>query len=128
ATIAPPDADLHTKLGMTALILGETDRAVPELESAAKLDRGLSRADTLLVMTHLGKKDYDKALEAALKLQKKQPENPVTYDLLGGAYLGKKDLANARKSFERALSLQPDYTAAALMLARLDLEANDADG
>lgn len=128
AAMAPTDAGLHTKLGMASLALGETDRAVAELESAAKLDRGLSRADTLLVMTYLGKKDYGKALEASLELQKKQPENPVTYDLLGGAYLGKKDLANARKSFERALGLQPDYTPAAMQLARLDLEANDADG
>jgi putative PEP-CTERM system TPR-repeat lipoprotein len=128
AAMMPTDATLHTKLGMTALALGDTDRAVAELESAAKLERGLSRADTLLIMTYLGNKDYGKALEAALTLEKKQPENPVTYNLLGGAYLGKNDLANARKSFERALTLKPDYIPAALMLARLDLEGKDADG
>ncbi len=113
---------------MTALALGETDRAVAELESAAKLDPGLSRGDTLLIMAYLAKKDYGKALEASLELQKKEPDNPITYNLLGGVYLEKKDLVNARKSFERALSLQPTYMPAAMTLVRLDLEAKDADG
>lgn len=45
AALAPTDADLHTKLGVSALALGESDRAVAELESGAKLNRGLSRAD-----------------------------------------------------------------------------------
>jgi len=126
--LAPAKADLHTRLGMASLALGETDRAVAELESAAKLDQGLSRADTLLIMTYLGKKDYGKALNAALELQKKQPENPVTYDLLGDVYFAKKDLPNARKSFERALSLQPNYMPAAMVLTGLDLQAKNADG
>jgi putative PEP-CTERM system TPR-repeat lipoprotein len=126
AAMAPTDPGPRTKLGLVALATGKTDSAAAELESAAKLDPGTD-ATTLLVMTLLGNKDYAKALEAALKLQQKQPANPLTYDLLGGAYLGMKDLANARKSFEQALSLKPDYIPAAMMLAHLDLKANDAD-
>ena len=128
SALLPDNADVRTRLGVSRLALGETARATAELESAVNLDRALSRADTLLVMTYLRQKKFDRALETSLKLQKKHPDNPVIANLLGGAYLGKNDLANARKSFGRALSLQPDYLPAAMLLSRLDLRANDADG
>ncbi len=128
SALEPDNSDVRTRLGVSRLALGETARATAEFESAVNLDRGLSQADTLLVMTYLRQRKFDRALEASLRLQKKHPENPVIANSLGGAYLGKNDLANARKSFERALSLQPDYLPAAMLLSRLDLRANDADG
>ena len=128
SALGPDNPDVRTRLGVSRLALGETARAAAEFESAVNLDRGLSQADTLLVMTYLRQRKFDRALETSLRLQKKHPENPVIANLLGGAYLGKNDLANARKSFERALSLQPDYLPAAMLLSRLDLRANDADG
>ena len=58
-------------------------------------------------MTHLRLKEYDKALAAAKVIEKEQPDNPLAYNLKGAAYLGKKDFAGARASFEKALSIQP---------------------
>ena len=127
ASMAPTDADLRVRLGMSALAMGETQRAVAELEAAGTLARELTPADSLLVMTYLRTGNYDKALEAGLKLAKKQPGNPMVHDLLGGTYLARKDSVNARKSFERALAVRPDYMPAALMLARMDLEARNVD-
>ena len=127
SALGPDNSDVRTRLGVSRLALGETARATAEFESVVNLDRGLSQADTLLVMTYLRERKFDRALQTSLRLQKKFPENPVIANLLGGAYLGKKDLANARKSFEAALSLQPDYLPAAMLLSRLDLQANDAE-
>jgi len=127
ASIDPRSAAIRTGLGVSRLASGDTDRALADLESAATLDTGAGthKADTLLILTLMRDKQYDRALQAIAALDKKQPDNPITYNLRGGAYLGKKDLANARKSFEQALAVKPDFFAAAANLAQLDLQAND---
>lgn len=119
--IAPKSAMMHTALSMSKLGQGESARAVAELEMATKLDPKSSHAAVLLIMTHLRLKEFDKALAAAKALEKEHPDNPLIHNLKGGIYLGKKDLASARASFEKALSLQPTYFPAVANLARLDL-------
>lgn len=125
AALHPKNASLRTKLGTSRLAMGEPDRGISDLESAVELDSGQTGADTMLVLTHLARKEYDQALQIALRLEKKQPDNPVTFNLLGAVYLGKQDVANARKSFERALVLQPDYFPAVMNLAQMDVRVKD---
>ena len=88
---------------------------------AAKLDPKSSQAGILLVMTHLRLKEPEKALQAVTTLEKEHPDNPVVQNIKGGIYLSKNDPANARSSFEKALSLQPTYFPAAANLAQLIL-------
>lgn len=125
SALQPKNASLRTRLGASRLAMGEPDRGISDLESAVELDSGHTGADTMLVLTHLSRKEYDQALQVALRLEKKQPDNPVTFNLLGAVYLGKEDVANARKSFERALALQPDYFPAVMNLAQMDVRAKD---
>jgi putative PEP-CTERM system TPR-repeat lipoprotein len=54
-------------------------------------------------------------------LAKKQPTNPVSFQLLGGVQLMQKDRTAARASFERALQVSPGFLPAAFSLANLDL-------
>jgi putative PEP-CTERM system TPR-repeat lipoprotein len=124
ALLEPKNAAPRTGLGLSRLAAGETERAIDELESAAKLDTERYQADVLLIMTHLRNKAYDNALDALNGLEKKQPDNPLTHNLRAAAYLGKKDDANARKNLERALAIQPTYFPAAANLAQLDLKDN----
>lgn len=119
--IDPKNAVLRTALGLSHMAAGDSARAMAELESAVVLDPGQYMADMVLLQTLLTKKEYDKALLTIAGLEKKQPNNPVTFNLKGAAYIGKNDFASARKSFERALMLQPTYVAAAINLAQLDL-------
>jgi putative PEP-CTERM system TPR-repeat lipoprotein len=77
------------------------------------------------VRTHLQKREFDDALEAANKLIRENPGNPDGHNLQGGAYLGKGDYANARKSFERAIELRPDSNLVLTNLAQLDLLEKD---
>jgi putative PEP-CTERM system TPR-repeat lipoprotein len=77
------------------------------------------------IISLLAKKEFDKALELARKLIETNPNDPNGYNLQGTAYAGKNDLANARKSFEKALGLQPDYVQALFNLAQLDIQQKD---
>ena len=67
------------------------------------------------------KRDYDRALAAIDALEKKQPDNPLAQNLRGGVMLAKRDVPAARKSFEKALTIDKGYLPAAANLARLDL-------
>jgi putative PEP-CTERM system TPR-repeat lipoprotein len=73
------------------------------------------------VMQSLARKDYKQALATATELSKARPDDPVAYNLQGAAYLGLKDVAKARASFDRAVRAQPNHVPALLNLAQLDV-------
>lgn len=127
SALAPKAAELHSALGLSRLALGENDRAVAEMETAVNLDTDSSKAGVLLVLTHLRLKEYDQALAAANAIEKERPGDPLGYNLKGAAYLGKKDIATARASFEKALSIQPTYFPAVVNLVKLDQQENKLD-
>ncbi|MDH5552767.1 MAG: PEP-CTERM system TPR-repeat protein PrsT, partial [Nitrosomonas sp.] len=122
--LVPDNAAIHTAIGISKLAQGDNIHAINELEMAINLEGDTTRAGTLLVMTHLRLQEFDKALQAAEKLEKEEPDNPLFLNLKGGVYLGMKDNANARATFNKALSLQADYFPAISNLARLDLHDN----
>ncbi len=123
--VDPKSAGARTGLAVSRLAAGDSDSGLADLEAAAQLDSDKHHADVLLIATHLQRSRYDQALKAAEALEKKQPKNPLTYNLKAAAYLGKKDVKAARAELERALELQPGYLPAALNLAQLDLQDND---
>ena len=124
----PKDATARTKLGISRMASGDTDRAFADMESAVQLDSAKYQSDMVLIVSHLKRGNYDKALKAMESLEKKQPNNPVTYNLKAAIFLGKKDIPAARKNFERALELQPTFLAAATNLAQLDLQEKNPKG
>ncbi|MFZ6843184.1 XrtA/PEP-CTERM system TPR-repeat protein PrsT [Undibacterium sp. RuTC16W] len=121
STLAPKQSDYHAALGMSKLGQGDGGQAVAELEKAVNLDEKSVKAGVLLIMTHLKLKEYDKALAAVKVAEKEQPANPLIQNLKGGIYLNKKDISNARLSFEKAVSLQANFFPAIANLARLDV-------
>lgn len=124
ASAASSDAQkvaARTRLGQIALATGRTEAGIRELEAASELDAGQYQADLVLIVGHLRANRPDRALEAARKLEKKQPDNPLSHQVLGIVHAARNDGAAARRSFEKALALQPSYLPAALGLARLDL-------
>jgi len=123
--IEPDLAILRTELAMGLLAQGETDEAISELKSAVDLGQGVVQADILLVLSHLQKKEYEKALEASKALEKRMPKSPIPFNLTGLAYLYKGDVALASKQFNKALAVDPNFLTAEMNLVRIDSANGD---
>ncbi len=126
SALDPSDAPKQTKVALTHLIEGKTDAAVGELERIASADTGTT-ADMALIATAIRRKDFATAMKAVSGLEKKQPDNPLVHSLRGTILVAKNELAAARKSFEKALSIKPGYFPAAASLAGLDLKEDKPD-
>lgn len=120
-------AAAHTRLGQIAVASGRPDDGVRELENAAAADPAFRETDVALVSTYLRNGEIDKALGAARALEKKNPKDPMSHQILGQVYLAKRDRASARASFDRALELNPALVPAARALAELDVADGKAD-
>ncbi len=117
----PEVAGLRVELATTLSKSGKRAEAIEQFENAIQLDPTMVTADVLLIEDLIRERQFDKALQAVESLEKKQPKNPVTFNLKGAVYLGKNDVVNARKSFETAAGLETNTVTAALNLAKLDL-------
>ena len=120
--LEPKNPGSQLGLGLSRLAAGDAGRALASLESAVELDSASYHADVILVTWHLNRGNHDLALKALEKLESKQPNNPLTYNLKAAAYGAKKDFAAARRNLIHALELQPTYVQAAVNLALLDLQ------
>jgi tetratricopeptide (TPR) repeat protein len=67
------------------------------------------------------------ALDAARQLVIDFPDDPAALDTLGQALVQVNDLENARRTFERAVQLGPDYAPAYLHLGQVELLLGDAE-
>ncbi|MDR2838691.1 MAG: PEP-CTERM system TPR-repeat protein PrsT [Azonexus sp.] len=119
AKLDPSNATRKTSVALAHLAQGKSN-AIDELEVIAETDTG-SSADLALIASYLRGKQFDKALKAIDALDKKQPNNPATWNLRGRTQLLLKDVAGARKSFDQALTFSPTYFPAAVSLATLDM-------
>ena len=126
AALDPKDTSKRTALALTHLNSGDPEKGYRELEQAAAADPGI-RADLALIATYSQQRKFDEALKAIAELEKKQPDKALPHSLRGAVYAGKNDLPAARKSFERALELEPTDFASAASLARLDLADKKPD-
>lgn len=116
----PKDATKKTSVAVAHMAQGNSEAGFQELQKISAEDKGIT-ADLALITVHLKNNQLDKALQAIDVLEKKQPDNPATYNLKARALLAKKDIAAARKSFEKALALNPTFYPAVASLAALDL-------
>ncbi|HET7528435.1 MAG TPA: XrtA/PEP-CTERM system TPR-repeat protein PrsT, partial [Burkholderiaceae bacterium] len=115
------EGTVRTRLGQLALVQGDFDRSVAELQVASTLLPQKVEPDLLLFSLHQRRNEPAKALAAAQSFIKKQPQNPLGYVLAGTAQMAQRDLSGARKSFDEALKIAPDHVPALRGLAQLDL-------
>lgn len=123
---APKDGRKRTALALTHLMSGSVDTAFEELQDIAVSDTGTT-ADLALISAHLRRQEFDKALKAIDGLEKKQPDKPLAAFLRARTLLAKRDMAGARKSFERALTIDPSYFPAVASLAAIDMADKKPD-
>ncbi len=127
AAIDPANIGVRVRGAAAHLASGDQAGGFAALESAAKASVNDVRPDIALVMANLNRRDYDHAESAWTDLQKREPDNPLTYNLHAAIDLGRDDVAAARKDFEKALQLQPNYFPAVTNLASLDEHDGNVD-
>jgi putative PEP-CTERM system TPR-repeat lipoprotein len=126
AKAAPKDANVRTSVAMAQISRGNSGIAVAELETIAAEDKG-PRADLALISARLRQNDTAGALKAIDGLERKMPDRPLAYNLRGRVQLLKQDVPAATKSFETALTKDPNYFPAVASLAAIDLTAGKPD-
>ena len=115
----PKNPRSKTALALTHLAAGNS-AGIDELQAVADSDSG-TLADMALISVSLRRGEFDKALKAIAGLEKKQPTSPLASNLRGRTLMAKKDMAGARKAFEKAIEIDPVYMPAIASLAALDL-------
>lgn len=116
----PQDGKNRTSLALVHMMSGDVVSAFNELDGIAASDKGIS-ADLALISARLRRQEFDKALKSLDGMEKKQPDNPLVYNLRGKIQISQKDFLAARNSFDKALTFNPTYFPAIASLAALDV-------
>lgn len=127
AKLRPDDVQLKTTLAMLDLARGHAQDAFVSLDALAQQDKG-DVADLALISARLKRKEFDAALQALDRLQKKQPNAPGPWQLRGICLQEKGDIAGARSAFEQALKIDPRHFSSVAALVGLDLGQQQLDG
>lgn len=120
AKLKPADPQLRTAIAVAGFGKQNDDVVIKELHLISDEDRGAS-ADLAIISAHQQKGRYAEAIAAAGILVRKQPNDPMVYQLRGQLMALKSDAAGARQNFEQALKLRPIYFPSVAALAALDL-------
>jgi len=127
AKLAPDVTEIQTQLALGQIASGDLNSAVSTLESAVDVGSNLMQADMLLVLALIKQQKYDQAIKIADQMKEKEPESPIPTNLIAAAYLAKGDVELAEKNWKKTLTLNPDFTSAALNLAQLETKRNNLD-
>ncbi len=116
----PNTSNYHAALSFLNLRSRNFEDAKREAGIALKLSPTNFVAGILLTKSILFSGDYDTAVKILEKIRKNVPDNAEILSLLGLAYLGKKDLKKAEKTFQHLLALQPDNSMALLNIVKIN--------
>jgi hypothetical protein len=105
----PPRGALRLRVAAVLLCVALVAVALPGLLSASGLAAGLSAA---------GRADWVEVEEEALRAARFAPWSPEPWQTVGQSRLARGDLAGARESFDRALTLAPSEWSLWFDLAR----------
>jgi len=126
ARLKPSDPRLRTLVATAGFGRSDDSAVFNTLRSIASQDSG-STADLALVNAHLARGQHDAALKALAALERKQPQDPSPAHLRGQVLAGLGRNAEARQSFEAALTLSPAYFPPLAALAALDVRDGQAE-
>lgn len=115
---APDEAQAHQVLAQALVVKGDFENALKHLEIVFDL-AGASQFDYLALNAEaLNPEDKIALLQQIEQLTKKHADYPQLWMAQGTLLLQLANDEDALLSFEKALSLRPDYTAAAISKAR----------
>lgn len=118
----PKDFRARTYLAVDKVNKGEVELGIQELRAISEKEKSAT-SDLALISSLMGKKDYERALEAVAVLEKKEPERPDAANLRGQIEIQRGSFDKARLAFEAALKIDSQSFPAARGLADLDVRA-----
>jgi len=124
-TQEPDIASSHLRLGLGLLVEGEGESGALELEKAATLSSNSKLIEFVMALNEMRKGTPEEAIKIAKAFTVKQPDNPMSWNLLGLTQVKLNRIDEARHSFEQSLKLVPGESAAAKNLASLALRNGD---
>jgi len=122
ASLDPKNADVLTDIGLAKMAAGAEREGLAELEKAVALAPKTARADRHLALAYLARNRLDEVLKVATGIEQRLPNTPEPHWLRGLVSAVRKQPAEARASYERALKTAPGYLPAAVSLAELDAQ------
>ena len=117
----PKFADAILLLAEIQIRSGNAGPAIVSLEQLTQQQPQIMHARLLLADAYRAQDSLDSAVQIYRELEKAYPQNPQVPLLLGTAFLQQKKNTEARKEFDRALELAPDYLPALEQAVNLDL-------
>jgi tetratricopeptide (TPR) repeat protein len=122
--IDPARADARVELSRLHILRSEIDTAIGYAEAAVKSEPDALAPRLALTRALTVRPDDLPKADAQLKiLQDRYPNSPEVHTTIGRVALQRENTALARRWFERALQIDPDYAEALSGLTALDAEA-----
>ncbi len=127
AVLDPKSAFPQLGIGLSLLDKGEEQKGLAAMEAAVKLDDDNAEMWTMLVLTDIQQRQYDKAQKTIAAMKAKQPDNALPLDLEGALYAAQGQAKQAGESFQAAWAKSTGDPMAGLNLARQAMAANKMD-
>lgn len=118
------DVSSIIKLGILKLSLKDME-GILELEKAVDVAPDHLQAKLSLAYAYIETKNFDKALKVVKNIKSEFPENILSYNIEGAIYLKKGEINNAKDSFEKVLSLEPDNVNALMFFVKQHIKAEN---
>lgn len=117
--LQPTEAEFHFKLALALNETGESGRVLTELEAAVKCDPQHARAWYNLGLARSGRGDDTGAVEALARAESAEPRNARIPYARATVLARLGHIAEAQAAAQRALELEPGFTAASDLLRGL---------
>ncbi|MGB4497403.1 MAG: XrtA/PEP-CTERM system TPR-repeat protein PrsT [Methylococcaceae bacterium] len=127
ASIDTLDHKTNTELGMNQLAVGDSKLAVKQLEMATKNKPDNTKAGINLVVLYIKRHEGEKALPIAKAMSDRFPDNLTLLNLYGTTQVAVKQMKQARATFEKVISFNPDFITSHLNLSKLDVAEKKYD-
>jgi putative PEP-CTERM system TPR-repeat lipoprotein len=122
----PKNIEAMQAEALLALKSGQENKYIEWLNKATQSDSKAFQPRALIAQYYLNKRDFAKALEAALGASNAQPDNPAALELLGTAQLAAGETDNAVATDTRLAELKPDVAIFRFQLGKALLAAKQA--
>lgn len=126
AQLEPNNAQVHLKLALAALALGDYKKATDESSLALAKEPGLTDAFEVLANSAVTVKGIEDANQKINKMRQSGPDRAGYHIAAGTFYFRQQDLTNAETEFKKAIEMEPKSPTGYGALGALDWARNDA--